>query len=75
MLLEPVRLVVDDERAPVDEPEDVEPALQEDAVVLEREPELGPHALEAAQPARELERRQAATSASIRARSSSVAAG
>mgnify|MGYP003694791361 CR=1 FL=1 len=48
--LERVRLVVDDERLLALPPEDVEPAADDDAVVLEGERPLGPSAASAATP-------------------------
>ena len=54
--VEDVRLVVDDERALARPPEHVEPAVQEDAVVLERERALRPGAVERRQPPRERRR-------------------
>ena len=51
--VEDVALVVEDERLPLLAPEDVEPAVQEDAVVLERERPLRARALEPAMRSRE----------------------
>ncbi len=73
--LERVRLVVDDERPRTVPPEDVEPAANDDAVVLEGERTLGPGAAQARDALREFRAQYASTSAAIRSSSSAATSG